>query len=215
MLSIWLNMSAVKLQFCETSRYDALGEDDAGAHDADAGIDMQLYTEDGPDADDVGQSIRRRRTADKSRAPLEISSVPSTSHLTTPHERALLLVAAAWVVILSYVAFAPAVKRNVGLDATVVGLAVNANLMFFYGAPLSAIAKVARERDSSAIHGRTMAMNTVNGVFWSVYGIARKDAYIYVPNLMGVGFGIVQIVLKWVFPARPTTSIKSSTETLS
>lgn len=50
----------------------------------------------------------------------------------------------------------------------VTGLTVNANLVFFYGAPLSTIQHVWRTRSSASLHGPTVVRNTLNGVFWMI-----------------------------------------------
>jgi solute carrier family 50 protein (sugar transporter) len=50
----------------------------------------------------------------------------------------------------------------------VTGLTVNANLVFFYGAPLSTIRHVWRTRSSASLHGPTVVRNTLNGVFWMI-----------------------------------------------
>ena len=64
----------------------------------------------------------------------------------------------------------------------VIGIAVNLNLIFFYGAPLSSMFTVIKTRSSASIHKWTMTMNTVNAFFWCVYSLAIQDYYILIPN---------------------------------
>lgn len=77
---------------------------------------------------------------------------------------------------------------------------MNANLTFFYAAPLSTIYTVLQEKDSSSIHVPTMLTNTLNGLFWTAYGIAVFNMFIAIPNGLGAFFGGVQIFLYVIFP---------------
>ena len=66
-----------------------------------------------------------------------------------------LSVVTAWIAVISTLAFQ---KLNVEQWKLVIGIVVNVNLLFFYGAPLSRIFTVLKTRDSSSIHRRTMIM---------------------------------------------------------
>ena len=79
------------------------------------------------------------------------------------------------------------------------GIVVNFNLWFFYGALLTTIFNVIRSLDSSSIH-KTMVMNTFNGAFWFVYGSAKYDYVWAVPNGIEVLLGVIQYVLCVMFP---------------
>jgi hypothetical protein len=46
----------------------------------------------------------------------------------------------------------------------------------------------------------TLAQVT-NTALWSVYGLAIKDKFVYGPNMVGLGFGIIQLLLKLAFPS--------------
>lgn len=105
-----------------------------------------------------------------------------------------------WTVLLSIIALVDFDARTREL---IVGITVNINLFFFYGAPLSTIATVVKERNSASIHLWTMTTNTMNDAFWTANGIAVLYAFIYVPN--GIGtllLGVVQIVLIVLFPRK-------------
>ena len=41
-----------------------------------------------------------------------------------------------------------------------------------------------------------------NTALWSAYGLAIKDVFVYGPNLTGLGFGIIQLILKIMFPSK-------------
>jgi len=85
---------------------------------------------------------------------------------------------------------------------TVVGYVVNANLVFFYGAPLSSIFRVLRTRSSGSLHVPTMVTNTCNASFWTAYALAPQigDPFIWVPNGLGVILGAMQLTLWVLFP---------------
>jgi uncharacterized protein with PQ loop repeat len=86
--------------------------------------------------------------------------------------------------------------------AQIVGYCVNVNLFFFYGAPLISIVKVLKERNSAPIHLGTMITNTLNSTFWTAYGFAILDGFIFIPNGIGAMLGFVQIVLVALLPRK-------------
>jgi hypothetical protein len=88
----------------------------------------------------------------------------------------------------------------------VVGIIVNLNLAFFYAAPLFTIFRVLKTRNSVSIHIRTMVTNTLNGSFWTAYGLAVQDPFIWVPNGLGAILGVIQFCLCVLFPRRSGTS---------
>lgn len=83
-----------------------------------------------------------------------------------------------------------------------VGIAVNFNLIFFYGAPLSKISMVFQTRSSKYIHVPTMITSLVNGSLWFIYGLALGDYFVAVPNGLGAVLGVVQVALCILFPHR-------------
>ena len=92
-----------------------------------------------------------------------------------------------------------------------IGILVNLNLVFFYGAPLSTISTVIKTRSSASIHIWTMITNTANGLFWGAYGLAVLDPFIFVPNGVGAGLGVIQIFLCVTFPRTSSVSYKNQT----
>ncbi len=116
-----------------------------------------------------------------------------------PHEKVVVGVVIFWLAIISFISF---LKLELSQRQLVVGIAVNINLLFFYGAPLSTIFTVLRTRDSSSIHRRTMIMNTMNGIFWTAFGFGTVDYFISVPNGLGAILGFVQMFLCLVMPRR-------------
>ena len=77
-----------------------------------------------------------------------------------------------------------------------------ASLLFIVlsGSPLSTIKAVVRTKSSLSILTPLTCAQVVNTVLWSVYGLAIGDAFVYGPNVVGLGFGLIQLFLKLVFP---------------
>ena len=135
-----------------------------------------------------------------------------TTPAKTPHERLVMGIVIVWTVVLSTIGF---YKHYASLNndseqssnannvaQSIVGYVVNFNLVFFYGAPLSAISRVLRTKRCDSLHVPTMIMNTSNAVFWTSYALAPQinDPFIYVPNGLGVLLGTIQFFLWMVFP---------------
>jgi solute carrier family 50 protein (sugar transporter) len=114
-----------------------------------------------------------------------------------PQEKILMRVLSVWAVICVYVGW---FSRSD--PATTVGVLVNLNLIYFYGAPLQAMNTVIATNNSESIHVPTMMMNWLNTSFWISYGIARKDLVIILPNSMGLLLGLAQGALKYYYPTR-------------
>eukprot|EP00887_Chlorella_sp_A99_P007766 scaffold20.g7766.t1 len=90
------------------------------------------------------------------------------------------------------------------------GFTANAILLMYYAAPLSTILTVVRTRNSSSLFFPLAIMNSVNGTLWLIYGIARKDLFIAVPNGIGALLGLVLVGLIIIFPV-PKKSLSKPT----
>jgi solute carrier family 50 protein (sugar transporter) len=135
-----------------------------------------------------------------------------TTPAKTPHERLVMGIVIVWTVVLSTIGF---YKHYASLNndseqssnannvaQSIVGYVVNFNLVFFYGAPLSAISRVLNTKRFDSLHVPTMIMNTSNAIFWTSYALAPQinDPFIYVPNGLGVLLGTIQFSLWMIFP---------------
>jgi len=118
-----------------------------------------------------------------------------------PHERAVMIISIIWVFCIALISFGSGFSQST--KEWIVGILVNLNLVFFYGAPLSTIWKVLRTRNSASIHTLTMITNTANGTFWGLYGLAILDFFMAVPNLLGTALGVIQLFLVMTFPRIP------------
>ena len=120
--------------------------------------------------------------------------------ILVPQEALLLRILCLWVFVLVCVGW---FGLTIGHQTTTIGILVNINLLFFYGAPLQTIMKVVSEGSSESIHRPMMRMNWVNTSFWVLYGlVAKNDPVIYGPNAIGLLFGILQGILCCIYPAR-------------
>lgn len=120
-------------------------------------------------------------------------------YILAPQERLLLRILALWIFLFVCVGWLGFRKQQ---QIEAIGVLVNINLLFFYGAPLQTMASVVREKNSESIHRGTMIMNWINTSFWVMYGfVARNDIVIYGPNAIGLVFGLIQGILCWIYPA--------------
>jgi hypothetical protein len=123
-------------------------------------------------------------------------------YVLVPQEVIFLRIVIAWVLILIWVGW-----LQPGNEAATIGLIVNVNLVFFYGAPLQTMQTVIKDRSSSSIHVPTMMMNWLCTSFWLLYGIAQLDPVIYAPNAIGLLLGITQGILCLIYPIRAASNV--------
>mmetsp|Transcript_27373 Transcript_27373/g.74022 ORF Transcript_27373/g.74022 Transcript_27373/m.74022 type:complete len:238 (-) Transcript_27373:778-1491(-) len=82
------------------------------------------------------------------------------------------------------------------------GLAGNLTTICYFGAPLSTMTEVIRTRNSASILRPLTTMNTASACLWSAYGLALADAYIYIPNTIGLGLSGTLMSLACIFPSK-------------
>lgn len=117
----------------------------------------------------------------------------------TPLEQVFFGITASWAILGAYTGWFTTTEHA----ASIIGVTVNCNLVFFYAAPLNTIWSVIKTRNSSWIHKPTMVMNTVNATFWVLYGCARHDRIILFPNAIGSLLGLIQIFVCVLYPHMP------------
>lgn len=162
-------------------------------------LDGDKSDEDGEDDDDEEEDIAV--TDPHSFAHLRKMALDITfqrHEASAAHELVVVAVVTVWLAIISLISF-----LNLSLEERefIVGIAVNINLLFFYGAPLSTIFAVIKTRDSSSIHRWTMLMNTGCAIFWTGFGFGIMDYFIIVPNGIGCVLGFIQMFLRLVVPS--------------
>jgi uncharacterized protein with PQ loop repeat len=117
--------------------------------------------------------------------------------LFVPQETLVLRILVAWLGSLIVVGWSGWIKN----PSTAIGILVNVNLIFFYGAPLQTMRTVLLTKSSNSIHRPTIVMNSINTLFWMLYGgLARHDPVIYGPNIIGLVLGMLQAFLTCWYP---------------
>lgn len=139
------------------------------------------------------EGVKRRRQEGQP------SSLDGEEQLTmVPQVSRTLRILVLWSFVLLWVGWVhPMTAANA---AHTIGLIVNVNLVFFYGAPLNTIFTVIRSKCSDSIHVPTMVLNWCNTSFWIAYGGAQKDFYILIPNACGLFLGLMQGLLCCWYP---------------
>mmetsp|Transcript_20332 Transcript_20332/g.33659 ORF Transcript_20332/g.33659 Transcript_20332/m.33659 type:complete len:333 (+) Transcript_20332:25-1023(+) len=219
LLSVWFNLCAVKLQYqshCATEmRQSFVGFlesnnnkntitakqrkklEQISLHTIDQETDMEREQPQQHKEEEEADTNTWQTATDLGSLVLQVTTQQTPA--PAPHEKVVLGMIFIWTVILCLIALADFESRTREL---IIGICVNINLFFFYGAPLSTIFTVLKERNSASIHIWTMATNTANGSFWTAYGIAVLDPFIYIPNGLGAMLGVVQIILSVLFPRK-------------
>lgn len=204
LLSVWFNLCAAKLQYqdhhTKEMRKSFIGflEESKSQEFQRSPMARSKAGNDNDQADDEPVTNTPWQTATDLGA-LVVQVTSQSSPAPAPHEKIVVGMVAFWTMLISLISLTNFTPRT---DELIVGVCVNINLFFFYGAPLSTILTVLKERDSSSIHKWTMITNTVNGAFWTAYGIAVMDPFIYVPNGIGSLLGVVQMVMVVLFPRK-------------
>ncbi len=124
MISIWLNVSAMKLQYYEEIiKYSSIET-------------TEIQVGENTEEENQNNEIQSATAGEERNAAAVCHQPPPT---LTPHEWKLIQIVLIWMVILSTTSLIPISKEDMTF---VIGVAVNINLIFFYGAPLSTIMTV-------------------------------------------------------------------------
>lgn len=82
------------------------------------------------------------------------------------------------------------------------GLFASALFIVLSGSPLSTIKTVFSTKNSGSILTPLTVAQVTNTALWSIYGLAIKNVFVYGPNITGLGFGLIQLLLKIMFPSK-------------
>ena len=216
-LSVWLNMAAAKLQYSDRiskgmrASFVELLDRNRQSFRMPQGRHLPLYpTEKENDDEENGINKASGNDANGTNYIHSFANLKQMAFDITiqkveapaPHEKIVVGVVTFWVSVISLLYF---LQLNLSQWKYVVGIITNINTCLFYGAPLSTIYTVIKQRDSSSIHRPTMILNTSNAVFWVAFGIGVMDWIILIPNGLGAILGFIQMFLRLVVPARTST----------
>jgi len=84
--------------------------------------------------------------------------------------------------------------------------------VMLYTAPLLLVYTIIKTRDASMLSFPLGVTMQVHAVCWTVYGVMQNDPVIYVPNVLGASFTLVNLSLQLVFWKGPITKELSTPE---
>lgn len=221
-MSVWLNMQAVKLQYesfrsQEMRKLIVIALDQSRerlANPSENTVEqahhlLEVITRADGTCPPESPTTKMQSISDAARIVLD---VPAQSMVApAPHDTLVMANVFVWIVVIAIIAYGSAFTDRT--KELIVGVTVNLNLVIFYGSPLSVIWTVLQTRSAATIHVPTMCLNTLNGTFWAAYGIAVADLFIAVPNSLGAGLGLIQILLCILFPRNKQNSGKDERST--
>jgi solute carrier family 50 protein (sugar transporter) len=88
----------------------------------------------------------------------------------------------------------------------VLGAYGSAICVLLFASPLSTVADVISTRNAASIYAPLTGAQCTNCLMWTVYGLAIGDVWVYGPNGTGLVLGLLQLVLKIVYPSVPARS---------
>ena len=215
LLSVWFNLCAAKLQYQDHYTKE-IRKSIVHYLEHEEETKSQLFCKvDGTNDDNCieGTAKEQNQPSWKSATDWGTIVLNVTAQITpapAPHETMVIVIVIIWTAIVGIVGLVNSLPMST--RELIVGISVNINLCFFYGAPLSSIAQVCRDRTSESIHIATMVTNILNSCFWTIYGIAILDAFIYVPNGLGAILGFLQVGMVLLFPRKRTSRSPPRTE---
>jgi len=93
-------------------------------------------------------------------------------------------------------------NKSIEQVSSALGLFASALFIVLSGSPLSTIKTVLSTKNSKSILTQLTFAQITNTALWSAYGLAIKDKFVYGPNMTGLGFGLIQLALKLLFPSK-------------
>lgn len=219
-LSFWLNIGAAKLQYlaqidiirqtCNTELslsssslpLQKLPDDNYNKNDFDdLNKNESIIINNNKDISINHINQRRIRRIDNDR------NVSCNSLTSSPQDVLFLRVVTIWSIVIVCVGWLGLLH---GYEQDIIGVLVNINLVFFYGAPLQTMKIVLETKSSDSIHSPTVTMNIINALFWISYGLARNDIIIYGPNGVGLLLGTIQGILCLVYPPKDNKKLMTT-----
>jgi solute carrier family 50 protein (sugar transporter) len=88
------------------------------------------------------------------------------------------------------------------IGTIILGYWANVIVLLMFGSPLTAAAKVITSKCSASINRPFGIVQVLNCIIWTAYAAYVADWYLMVPNAIGLFFGLIQVVLMCVYPAK-------------
>jgi solute carrier family 50 protein (sugar transporter) len=163
LFSIWLNLQAVKLQY-QAHFAAQLRRSVAKVLQEEVSRSFLLAEQEQPkDANEHATTLWKMVTQKTILLPPPFA-----------HDIIVMAIVIFWLALTAVITFGREFSQDT--SQMILGLSVNMNLVFFYGAPLSTIWTVLTTQSSASIHVLTMLTNTANGSFWCAYGFIHYDS---------------------------------------
>jgi solute carrier family 50 protein (sugar transporter) len=115
-----------------------------------------------------------------------------------PTQNLVVLLSATTINLWTYMSLS---KKSMSQISHLLGLYASLLFIVLSGSPLSTIKTVVASKNSESILAPLTVAQVVNKALWSMYGAAIGDRFVWGPNAVGLGFGLVQLLLKGIFPA--------------
>ncbi|KAL3923339.1 MAG: hypothetical protein SGPRY_004248 [Prymnesium sp.] len=80
--------------------------------------------------------------------------------------------------------------------------------VLLFASPLSTVREVLSHGNAASIYAPLTAAQVINCATWTMYGFAISDIWVWGPNSTGLLLGIVQLLLKLVFPSNGVVESK-------
>jgi len=93
-------------------------------------------------------------------------------------------------------------NASIARASSVLGFFASGLFIVLSGSPLSTIGKVVKTKNASSILAPFMLAQVLNTSLWSMYGLVIKDKFVWGPNIVGFILGLIQLVLKLLFPRK-------------
>jgi solute carrier family 50 protein (sugar transporter) len=121
-------------------------------------------------------------------------------------EKILILMITIYVFVALIVGIVLSGGDDAGVISNLVGTIALVVNIFYYAAPCSTLLRCIRTKNAESMLVPLLCANFTNATLWFFYGlIGLNDPYIYVPNILGMLFATVSLIVKFMFPGTKPT----------
>ncbi|CAH1156200.1 unnamed protein product [Phaedon cochleariae] len=93
------------------------------------------------------------------------------------------------------------------------GLIVTILMLLLLGSPLLDVKEIIQKQDASAIPFPLTFMGTIVTFLWLLYGVILLNDFMIIQNVIGFALCLVQLILIFRYPGRPTVPTGQKTKT--